>query len=648
MNVKIQSMSLKNFKGIKSLSLNFSDNTVIAGTNASGKTTVFDAFLWLLFGKNSQGQTDFNIKTLDGHGVVIPKIEHEVNAVLLVDEKEVTLRRVYKEKWTVKRGEESSELTGHTTDYYYNGVPISQSEYNGKISLIIDEDLFKLVTNPLYFNSLKMQDRRRIIISLAGQVDETELFNSNQDFISLMEMLSGKTMDEFRKWVASQKKTIKDSLVSIPVRIDEVKRNTPENVNEAEIQAQIDLRTEKVASLNNQITGDVKANQERLDKIREKQNALHTRKLHADSIKSGIIQMSGSKDSERKEKLRVNSFELIGLQKERESINFQVESFAKRVKEIESNLVDLRNEWGKENEKTLVFNSSEFSCPTCNRPFEAQDIDKKKAELTQQFNVNKAASLQKISSEGKDLKAVYDRIVKDIEKLKGDEVLVLEKITAKQKENDNLITPIETVDINTLLSENSEYSALMTEITSLEKGLSDPILQTDVDSLKAEISVLQSEVDDLKSKLNVKQQIEASAKRIKELEAEEKQLSFELSHLDKKEFIAANYAKAKVDLIQDRVNNMFGFVRFKLFEFQINGSEIECCDATFDGVPWNDLNTGMKIQCGIDIINTLSAAYGCVAPIWIDNRESVLQIPGTNSQTISLVVDGQYSTLTVK
>ena len=105
-DIRIVRMMLTNFKGIRSIEVNFNPEvTNISGDNATGKTSMMDAFLWCLFGKDSQNRADFNIKTLDAEGKAFPKLEHEVVVVLSVDGIETVFRRCYKENWVKKRGD---------------------------------------------------------------------------------------------------------------------------------------------------------------------------------------------------------------------------------------------------------------------------------------------------------------------------------------------------------------------------------------------------------------------------------------------------------------------------------------------------------------------------------------------------------------
>lgn len=165
--IKLIKMSLKNFKGIKNLTVDFENVTNICGENKLGKTTIFDGFTWVLFDKDSKDRSKFEVQPLDEANNVMHMLETEVVAILEVDGKPMELKKLLKEKWVKKRGEVESELKGTETLYYINEVPLKLSEYREKICSIIDEQLFKLISNPLYF-SLNMKWQVRAYEKLYG------------------------------------------------------------------------------------------------------------------------------------------------------------------------------------------------------------------------------------------------------------------------------------------------------------------------------------------------------------------------------------------------------------------------------------------------------------------------------------------------
>ena len=253
MDIRINQMILQNFKGIKSLEINANGESLsIYGDNATGKTTVFDAFTWLLFNKDSLGRSDFGIKTQDEFGNPIHNLEHSVECELAIDNSILTLKKVYAEKWTKKRGSAAAEFTGHETKYFVNEVPVQKKEYEQKISSIVDENLFKIITNPLFFNeNMKWQDRRAILLNLCENITDEELLAKNEQFAPLSAELKGRTIQEYKKIIQSKQAGINDELKSIPQRIDEANRAIADvvEVDESE-KATIE---KKIADLNDEI-----------------------------------------------------------------------------------------------------------------------------------------------------------------------------------------------------------------------------------------------------------------------------------------------------------------------------------------------------------------------------------------------------------
>src|SRR3990167_7116072 len=273
MEIKLLSLHLRNFKSVKDLEINFSPNeTGISGDNGTGKTTILDAFTWLISGKNSGDEKDFNVKTLDENNIVIHKLEHEVIGIISVDGLNMKFSRCLKERWQKKRGSEDSEMTGHESAFTYNDVPISAGEFKAKIDRIIFEDIFKMVTSPVHFNRMKWQDRRAILAQMAGNISDDELAADNSEFQTMLTELSGKSFIDFKKEIAAKKKKINDELQLIPSRIDEVNRNKPVAADYVAIQNEIESYQKEIENIDLSIENAAKSQREEMDLIKQKQS----------------------------------------------------------------------------------------------------------------------------------------------------------------------------------------------------------------------------------------------------------------------------------------------------------------------------------------------------------------------------------------
>ena len=256
----ITKINFLNFKGIRDLSVEFNkDLTSIYADNGLGKTSIFDGITWVLFGKDSKDRKSFGIKTYDENNRVIPRIPHEVTVTLLVDGEEVTLCRRYNEKWTKKRGSAEEVFDGHEEERLYNGVPCSMKEYNEKIAAMCSEEVFKFITNPLYFTKQKADVQRSMLIRMAGGVSDDEIARGNTDFENLLSKLTGKNLDEYKREIQAKKRRIKNELDMIPSRIDERKRDMPTAEDWDALESELESKKKALADIEQQLLDASKA-----------------------------------------------------------------------------------------------------------------------------------------------------------------------------------------------------------------------------------------------------------------------------------------------------------------------------------------------------------------------------------------------------
>lgn len=669
--INLQSISLLNFKGIKSLNIDANgNNTDIYGANGTGKTTIADAFIWLLFGKDSTDRKDFEIKTLDHFGKVIPMIDHEVSASLLVDNETLTLRRVLKENWVKKRGNEEREFAGNVTELYWNEVPMSVTEFTKKVNEILPEQVFKMITSPIYFNSIKWQDRRNLLIDIFGEVSNEDVAKGNSAFENLLlKLTQGKTLEDYKNQIAASIKKAKEDLKSIPARIDEVFRGKPEAQDFEALENELSEKEKSLDKIDLEISDSNKAFESKLASQREL-------KLKVNNLKSEIEIIEQNAGLEAENRLKPDTSILDSLVKQKTEKEQELQSFEAALKALESKkegisnqitstekqMEEKRKEWYEENAKTLEFKEDDCTCPTCKQALPSEDIEAKKLEAEKNFNTNKLAKMKNIESEGSNLKTQKENLEAEINTIdsrieNGKNSIETTKTELKEIlgkieiENSNSNTSSETQSIesiyNSLLDSNVTYKGKLDELERLSKSIEE-IPTVDNSELVEKRKTLVSEIDNLKAKLQTKSQIESAEKRIQELQNEEKTLAQQIANVEKEQFVIENFIKAKVDALEKTVNSKFKYVKFKMFDEQINGGLKETCEATVNGVPYSDINTASRINAGLDIINVLSEHYQITAPIFIDNAESVHTLVDTQSQIIRLVVSESNKYLDVK
>lgn len=648
MKIELQKLELLNFKGVRKFSAEFREKTEVRGENATGKTTLFDAFTWLLFGKDSEDRKDFNIKTLNEKNEPLHKLDHEVSAVLLVDGSELSLRRCFREKWVKKRGEELPEFTGHETTFFYNDVPLSQKEYQGKIDALLSEQLVKLITNPLYFNAMKWQDRRAVLAQLAGEPSDSEVAAGNPEFEKLLAQISGKSLAEYRREVASKRKKANEELQAIPTRIDEANRSLPEEPDYALVELAIKATEGKLSEAEKELEDSSKTHEVALSKIRAKQQELNELKMELDmeqssrgTIKTEAVRGINYERSEVQRSAEGYKKDIERNDKDIEANNRTISSNNEQILIKEKEAEALRNKWIAENEKELEIAPDAFCCPTCKREYEPGTVDEMKATESANFNAAKEKKLAEIKAEGQQ----KVKWAEDIKARNLELVAANDNLRASNEKRRELLLPIAEREAE-LLAKIRAIEAAPEEPTAEELELKKKIEEFVLPAApsqgnpegKARLESLREELYSFKGKLQVKEQAGKVRERITQLEEQEKAIAQEVASLEKIDFLLAAFSRAKIEAIEQRINGKFKLVKFKMFELQINGGELECCECLVNGVPFADVNTAGKINAGLDIINALSANHNVWAPVWIDNRESINELLPCSSQVISLVV----------
>ncbi|MDD7793668.1 AAA family ATPase [Clostridium sp. 'White wine YQ'] len=636
MNIELKSLKIKNFKGIKNFNINFSNITNIFGENATGKSTIFDGFTWLLFDKDSQDRSKFDVQPLDENNNVVHMLETEVEAFLDIEGKEIRLKKILKEKWVKKRGEVESELKGTETSYYIDEVPTKMNEYKKKINEIIDENIFKLITNPLYFSTnMKWQDRREIILKIVGDITNEKIVSSNEELTKLKDFSNTDSIDELKKVTAAKKKKLTEDKKSIPYRVDELNNSIEEHDFEA-IEFQKRSLLSAINSIESKILDGNKVNEEKL----QYQNEIYKLKSKLKEIEFSEMKNAEKPKIELHNKLEweVKS-KLASLNSDLNSTKREFQNNTLISEKLQKELVDLRVKFEEVQKAPFELDESKFICPTCKRPLDIENIEALKQELSENHNQNISKQLANINLEGKrkkeELNKYEDRLLKNNELISSLDSEIKE-YTALKVELEEKLSNF-TIEID--LDSNEEYQKLLLEIKELEDKINEPVERDqDIHQLMNKKINLQIDLEGINNQLAAKENNEKVKNRINELLEDEKKLAQQIADLEKTEYLCEEFIKTKVNLLEQSINDKFKYVKFKLFDVQVNGGINECCEALIDGVPFSNANTASQYNAGLDIINALSNFYDVQAPIFIDNRESVNSLIDTNSQIINLIV----------
>ena len=663
MKITIKSIHIENFKGINMLDVNFSVKTKISGQNAVGKTTIFDAFTWLLFNKNSSGEEKFNVRPLN-EGIRVDNVEIKVSAILDVDGKGVELSKTQKQNWVKKRGTDTAVLQGNVNSFEIDGYPKSEADFKAYVSeLAQSEEMFKMLTNPQYFSSLKWKDQRDILMKLVSDVSDVELAQTDAKYAPLLsELEKAPSTDDIRAKFSKALSEWKKKQAEIPVRIDEAMKSKVDiDVAEQEL-AKTDLET-KIADIDAKIKDsdgammelgreemqlqfDMSGIMQIMDRElsaqrREVENALF--ECNESSINLSVLLSS------REKTVSDNSDGIAAAENERKKLGEQYNAEKAKAFDETSYLFD---------ESKWVFDENSTVCSLCGQKLPEDKIEqlkidfemkkaKAKAEATTKhmialndFKSLKTSNLQKIIDAGFEKKNLIEKLTSDNESLK-EEIKKIEQdkadVLAKKNDLEKRLSEIPTEADYT---QNEEYAKLkarhnevLAEIEKLELDGADQI----VNDLKAEKLDLQNQLDEA-NKIIAKASMNVEIdERIAQLQTEQKEIGQKVADQEQMLYLLEDFIRFKLDKVSESINNHFKTVNFKLFEMQLNGGIKDCCECTVGGVPYSSLNSGHKIVAGLDIIRSLSELYGVSAPIFVDNAESLTSEQTMRSQLILLI-----------
>lgn len=673
-SIKLRSIKIENFKGAKERTIEFGENTKICGANATGKTTIFDAFTWLLFGKDSLGNAKFDIRPLDKDGKMIDNLEISVEAVVSVDDEEYTLKKVQKQKWVKRRGTNTTEFQGNVNEFEINGYPKLEKDFKAFISGMIDEKIFNFVTNPVAFTSLQWKEQREILMQFVVEKPDVQISEEyGEKFLKLITELKIASTDDILKKYTKAKNTLNKEMVEIPARIDEVSKQL-ESVDIGS------LEVEKVAKevALKKVEDDLAGGTEKTEEINAKRERVMNLKFNISDISNKEAEILMEKRRNAVSECNEVEEKLLNYKKQADSITFDIESAFRQKERAEKDRDKFADEWRREKSSAFLemkpfpeytplpeLTEDDLVCPTCGQtlPKEVREkrisdyeerkknneecYQKKKAEYEEQyredkekFEKNRADKLKLITEKGQ--KAADD--VRKYQNVINDKQQELEAVNAeiakceeKLKEKKVVLDAIPTVAD---MSKNEEYQKISDQIISLENEIEEMSKETvGKTELEAKKAVLRDEISDIVAKIKSADDTKVRD-RIAELETKKTEVGQKIAEQEQMIDLTEEFIRAKMNRISSVINEKFKVVSFRLFENQINGGLREVCECTVNGVPYSSLNNGHRIISGLDIIRSLSELNNVSCPIFIDNAESIneFNVPDMDSQMIFLEV----------
>ena len=649
MRMILKSLHMENFKGIKSLDVNFSNKTSIKGQNAVGKTTIFDAFTWLLFNKNSAGEEKFNVRPLDKDGHRIDNVEIKVVGVIDVDGKEVELSKVQKQNWVKKRGTDTVTLQGNVNSFEIDGYPKSEAEFKAYISgLAQSEEMFKMLTNPQYFSSLKWKDQRDILMKLVEDVSDVELAKTDSKYAPLIaELAKAPSTDDIRTKFSKALSEWKKKQAEIPVRIDEAEKSKIDvDVAEQELlKADLERKIEALEDL-------IAKSDVRIDEMRSEE-------MHCQFEMSAIMQTMNNELSSNKREIENHKYDherkLEDIRSSIRKAQDSIESSKKSISEQTLKKAELAKKYKEEKEKKFddskwVFDESTTVCSLCGQRLPEDkieslraDFSQRKADAIEAFNEEHAKTLAMIVDDGNACAEMIKKLTENSKELEN----TINTLKLHEAEEIEIIKGFDE-QISKIPScadymQNAEYAKLkakqdklLADIAELESKGADKA----VEDAKADKAKLKSQLDEVNKIIAQAANNVMIDDRIETLRDEQKEIGQKVADQEQMLYLLEEFIRFKLNKVSESINSHFKTVNFKLFEMQLNGGMKDCCECTVNGVPYSTLNSGHRIVAGLDIIRSLSELYGVSVPIFVDNCESVSNgnLPDMDSQMICLYV----------
>ena len=640
MNFIIKSCKIENFKGIEHLEFNFNDGlTQVFGDNETGKTTLFDSFVWCLFGKDSSGNATFGITPNFLSNPKSSVVEYECE----VDGKPVNYKRSYTAKFN-----RDKTFKEYKTECFINGIAKGVRDFSLEIGKIIDENVFKLLTNPLYFTEQMIvskgetvsQRQRKYLYDMASiksDIDSAKRLKKYSFILDPLERYG--SASEYRKFLKSkiseEKRSSEDFLVKIEqqsenlINIDFNQKELNDNIKK------IDEEIEYLRKEEEKIKND-NSKEEMLKKYFEIDSEIKKLEIENDRYKEKVLQEMNEeiqKSINEKRKVLVEISEKANNYfRENLCISNEFDSESEKKENIKEKLEQIKNEYKEKLENI------ETTCPTCKRPYDKEMISNSKSKIMSILDSNFTKLKKEIDGLEKKQVNLKERL-----KIVKEEQMKCEEKERKLKEEISLMIDkiIDKDDIEDMVGFNDLIDSLHREKLCINSDIEteNKIKGDRLNTIYGKIKLLTEQLNDLKEKSNLIEYNKRCEEKISLLIEQQKKTNKEIERLQKEYDLVTDFIQFKMKSATEKINSLFESVKWELFRVNGEGNTEEICVPYVNGTQYKDLSASAKIFCGIDIIKTFKKQYNMSMPVFIDNKERI---------TSDIPITGQIITLTAK
>lgn len=628
--VEIKNVEIQNFKGIEHQTVKFNHKTFISGRNGLGKTTIYNAVLWVLFDKDINGNSAADIRPRDHKGNEINNIEISVSVSLDVDGKEIVLKKIQKQNWVKKHGDEQKTFKGNINEFSINDIPKTQKAFKEYIAdNICKEDIFYSCTNALAFFKLDTKKRRAKLIDLAGTVTDADVIDTDSRFLPLADMLADGTVDEV---IARSKAAIKrfnNELESIPTRIDE-QNNSKVDIDVAELELAVRSLNEQIEMKETECSNTDLRNK-RYEELSDK--ILQCKFEMNDIGRKANLELNGKKTDLSNKLADVESeisrakWNMSLTEKNRENI---IDSINKNEMLIKIKASD----WKKANER--VFDDSSLFCQYCGQEYP----EDKKELLKAEFLSRKEDELKEIEHAGSKLREEISELEKEKQSLNNKVSEIEENIRLLKDKRTDVILEIDNLPDHVDSFDNEDYKRIESQLAEYQKSISE-ISEVSKEETLADIANLRNELVEVKTQIASAQRNVDIDERISELQERQREISQLFANEQKNLALLEDFNRAKMEMLTESINKHFSMVKFVLFAQQINGGYENVCYATVDGINYEKgLNDSDCLLANVDMISTFQKFNDIQLPIFLDRAESInkSRIPDIESQLVCMSV----------
>lgn len=607
--MKLFEMRVTNFMNTHDGTFKFFDKTMVSARNGVGKSTLINAYMWLMFDTDAELHSNPSVRRIiDGESV--NDIDVSVEGVFDIDGKIVTARKVQKRKF-------KKDDSGYSDDntYFINDVPKTLKSFNEYFE--VDMKALQICSNVNAFLLKKDKDIREYLFGKVKNITDLDIARSKDTLSELTGLLEKYTKEEIEAMNKASMKKIKDEIPIIDGQIKEKERDVTEN-------SDIDLV--ELELLKNSIKEQIAENE-------KAQNDISLQLSEYDNMSAKIMELKFEQGELQRRANEENIQERKNIEDKISGKKFLLSRAETSVRDAERNIICVENDIKKntkllesvraeyKNAQTLEFDENSLICSYCGQEYPSD----KKEQIKAEFEDKKANDLQVITGKGNNINILLKE-----QKLKLEE---LEKELSEHVQSVNMLNESISslqVELNKLpqsidISGTEEYKAIQSEISELQAKLSGQVNLDDIKkSLKEEFTWLNSELIEVEKRI-AKADISERQARLEELR--QQRVSFEQKKSDCQQILdlLTELDKEKNAILVDNINSMFGLVKWKLFDYAKNGGYKNVCIPMIDdrSILTIASNKGNRILGRVDIVNSIQKIEGLNVPIFLDDVESL-------------------------